>query len=182
MRDKMISTMLRLAVCPGECDSSDVCAMCAYCGKSNCEEQLRADAVELLKQYEASRQVAAKPQSFNLEMRTTEIIHEIGVPAHIKGYRFLRSAVVHAVHDHNLIDAITKELYPMVAKEFATTPSRVERAIRHAIEIAWDRGDLDVLQKWFGFTVSNIKGKPTNGEFIALVSDKLRLEMREEAK
>ena len=182
MRDKMISTMVKLAVCPGECDSSDVCAMCTYFGKSNCEEQLRADAVELLKQYETSRQATAKPQSFDLETRTTEIIHEIGVPAHIKGYRYLRSAIIHAVHDHNMLDGITKDLYPTVAKEFNTVPSRVERAIRHAIEVAWDRGDIDTLQKWFGFTVSNLKGKPTNSEFIALVSDKLRLEMREEVK
>ena len=102
----------------------------------------------------------------------TSIIHEIGVPAHIKGYQYLREAIMIAVQDMDVINAITKVLYPQVAKTFATTPSRVERAIRHAIEVAWDRGDLETLQRFFGYTVSNTKGKPTNSEFIALNADK----------
>ena len=102
------------------------------------------------------------------------IIHEIGVPAHIKGYQYLREAIIIAVNDMDVINAITKVLYPQVAKTFQTTPSRVERAIRHAIEVAWDRGDLDTLQRFFGYTVSNTKGKPTNSEFIALIADKLK--------
>jgi two-component system response regulator (stage 0 sporulation protein A) len=105
----------------------------------------------------------------------TEIIHEIGVPAHIKGYQYLRESIIQTVKDMSLMNAVTKALYPMVAKKFSTTPSRVERAIRHAIEVAWDRGDIEVLQKYFGYTVSNSKGKPTNSEFIALISDKLNL-------
>ena len=114
----------------------------------------------------------------NIETMVTNIIHDIGVPAHIKGYQYLREAIIIAVEDMDVINAITKILYPQVAKTFQTTPSRVERAIRHAIEVAWDRGDLDTLQKFFGYTVSNTKGKPTNSEFIALIADKLQLQMR----
>ena len=114
----------------------------------------------------------------NIETMVTSIIHEIGVPAHIKGYQYLREAIIIAVNDMDVINAITKVLYPQVAKAFGTTPSRVERAIRHAIEVAWDRGDLDTLQRFFGYTVSNTKGKPTNSEFIALIADKLQLELK----
>ena len=114
----------------------------------------------------------------NIEAMVTSIIHEIGVPAHIKGYQYLREAIIIAVNDMDVINAITKVLYPQVAKAFQTTPSRVERAIRHAIEVAWDRGDLDTLQRFFGYTVSNTKGKPTNSEFIALIADKLQLQLK----
>ena len=113
-----------------------------------------------------------------IESMVTSIIHEIGVPAHIKGYQYLREAIIIAVNDMDVINAITKVLYPQVAKTFQTTPSRVERAIRHAIEVAWDRGDLDTLQRFFGYTVSNTKGKPTNSEFIALIADKLQLQLK----
>ena len=113
-----------------------------------------------------------------IESMVTGIIHEIGVPAHIKGYQYLREAIIIAVGDMDVINAITKVLYPQVAKTFQTTPSRVERAIRHAIEVAWDRGDLDTLQRFFGYTVSNTKGKPTNSEFIALIADKLQLQLK----
>ena len=117
----------------------------------------------------------------NIEAMVTSIIHEIGVPAHIKGYQYLREAIIIAVNDMDVINAITKVLYPQVAKAFQTTPSRVERAIRHAIEVAWDRGDLDTLQRFFGYTVSNTKGKPTNSEFIALIADKLQLQLKSSA-
>lgn len=117
-------------------------------------------------------------KSVDLEAMVTSVIHEIGVPAHIKGYQYLREAIKIAVNDMEVINAITKVLYPQVAKAFSTTPSRVERAIRHAIEVAWDRGDLEVLQSFFGYTVSNSKGKPTNSEFIALIADKLQLQLR----
>ena len=117
-------------------------------------------------------------QQPNIETMVTNIIHEIGVPAHIKGYQYLREASIIAVGDRDVINAITKVLYPQVAKTFQTTPSRVERAIRHAIEVAWDRGDLDTLQRFFGYTVSNTKGKPTNSEFIALIADKLQLQLK----
>ena len=114
----------------------------------------------------------------NVVAMVTSMIHEIGVPAHIKGYQYLREAILIAVNDMEVINAITKVLYPQVAKTFATTPSRVERAIRHAIEVAWDRGDLDTLQRFFGYTVSNTKGKPTNSEFIALTADTLQLQLK----
>lgn len=114
----------------------------------------------------------------NLESQVTAIIHEVGVPAHIKGYQYLREAILIAVQDMDVINAVTKVLYPEVAKRFGTTASRVERAIRHAIEVAWDRGDLETLQKYFGYTVSNTKGKPTNSEFIAMIADRLCLDMK----
>ena len=113
-----------------------------------------------------------------LKNLVTSVIHEIGVPAHIKGYQYLREAIMIAVDDMDVINAVTKVLYPEVAKRFNTTPSRVERAIRHAIEVAWDRGDLETLQKYFGYTVSNAKGKPTNSEFIAMIADRLVLEQK----
>ena len=121
---------------------------------------------------------ARRTDKTSIEGLVTGIIHEIGVPAHIKGYQYLREAIIIAVNDMDVINAITKVLYPQVAKTFQTTPSRVERAIRHAIEVAWDRGDLDTLQRFFGYTVSNTKGKPTNSEFIALIADKLSLQLK----
>ena len=122
------------------------------------------------------RSVAAQSrQDMDLEAVVTDIIHEIGVPAHIKGYQYLREAIILTINDMDMINAVTKVLYPEVAKRFSTTPSRVERAIRHAIEVAWDRGDVEVLQKFFGYTVRGIKGKPTNSEFIAMIADNLSL-------
>jgi len=118
-------------------------------------------------------------QEQSLESVVTEVIHEVGVPAHIKGYQYLREAIILTIKDMEVINAVTKVLYPAVAKKFNTTPSRVERAIRHAIEVAWDRGDLETLQKFFGYTVSNIKGKPTNSEFIAMIADRLSLQRRD---
>jgi two-component system response regulator (stage 0 sporulation protein A) len=112
----------------------------------------------------------------DLAITITDIIHQLGVPAHIKGYHYLRCAIVSAYHEPELLDSVTKQLYPRVASQFGTTPSRVERAIRHAIEIAWDRGNLDTLNSFFGYTVNTCKGKPTNSEFIALITDKLRLQ------
>ena len=116
--------------------------------------------------------------SSTLEMRVTEIIHQIGVPAHIKGYQYLRDSILMAIEDEEIINAVTKRLYPAVAKKHGTTSSRVERAIRHAIEVAWDRGDVDVLNSYFGYTIHNGRGKPTNSEFIAMISDKFRLQLK----
>ena len=118
------------------------------------------------------------PRDLDIEMRVTNIIHEIGVPAHIKGYQYLRDAITMTVNDMNTINAITKYLYPTVAKKYKTTSSRVERAIRHAIEVAWDRGDVEVLNSFFGYTVSNVKGKPTNSEFISMIADRIRLQIK----
>lgn len=124
-----------------------------------------------------------RPQHFsssprNLEVEVTSIMHEIGVPAHIKGYQYLRDAIIMVVKDLDVINSITKQLYPSIAREYNTTPSRVERAIRHAIEVAWSRGQVDAIDSLFGYTVNLGKGKPTNSEFIAMVADKLRLELK----
>ncbi|MDF2841938.1 MAG: spo0A [Herbinix sp.] len=114
----------------------------------------------------------------NLESDVTNIIHEIGVPAHIKGYQYLRDAIMMSVNDAEMLNSITKLLYPSIAKRHKTTPSRVERAIRHAIEVAWSRGKMEMIDELFGYTVSNGKGKPTNSEFVALIADKIRLEYK----
>lgn len=157
-----------------------------------CSEQVVTEAVELGASYFFSKPCeenavldrmhalftpAEQPErSTDLKNLVTSVIHEIGVPAHIKGYQYLREAIMITVKDMDVINAVTKVLYPEVAKRFGTTASRVERAIRHAIEVAWDRGDLETLQKYFGYTVSNAKGKPTNSEFIAMIADRLVLE------
>ena len=114
----------------------------------------------------------------NLETDVTEIIHEIGVPAHIKGYQYLRDAIIMSVNDMDMLNSITKVLYPTIAKKYQTTASRVERAIRHAIEVAWSRGKMDTIDEMFGYTIHNGKGKPTNSEFIALITDRIRLEYK----
>lgn len=114
----------------------------------------------------------------DLEKDVTDIIHEIGVPAHIKGYQYLREAIMVSVNDIEMLHSITKILYPTIAKRFQTTPSRVERAIRHAIEVAWNRGKMETLDGLFGYTINTGKGKPTNSEFIALIADKIRLQYR----
>ena len=117
----------------------------------------------------------------NLETDVTNMIHEIGVPAHSKGYQYLRDAIMMAVEDMNMLNSITKILYPTIAKNHKTTPSRVERAIRHAIEVAWSRGKMDTIDELYGYTVSVGKGKPTNSEFIALIADKIRLDYKKHA-
>lgn len=114
----------------------------------------------------------------DLEVVVSQIMHQIGVPAHIRGYQYLREAIILSVNNSEMISSVTKILYPTVAKTFKTTPSRVERAIRHAIEVAWDRGDVDVLSSYFGYTIQNERGKPTNSEFIAMISDNLKLRMK----
>ena len=114
----------------------------------------------------------------DMEAQVTKIIHQIGIPAHIKGYQYLRSAILMTIEDNEIINSVTKILYPSVAKKYATTTSRVERAIRHAIEVAWDRGDIDTLNSYFGYTIQNNRGKPTNSEFIAMIADNLRLKYK----
>ncbi|MGN1346125.1 MAG: sporulation transcription factor Spo0A [Eubacteriales bacterium] len=129
----------------------------------------------------ASRDSAEKDESaltHDLETQVTRIIHQIGVPAHIKGYQYLRTAILMTISDNDIINSVTKVLYPSVAKKYQTTTSRVERAIRHAIEVAWDRGDVDTLNSYFGYTIQNSRGKPTNSEFIAMIADNLRLKYK----
>ena len=114
----------------------------------------------------------------DLESQVTKIIHQIGIPAHIKGYQYLRTAILMAIEDTDIINSVTKILYPSVAKKYGTTTSRVERAIRHAIEVAWDRGDVDTLNSYFGYTIQNSRGQPTNSEFIAMIADNMRLKYK----
>lgn len=121
-------------------------------------------------------QSVGKPR--DLEKDVTDMIHEIGVPAHIKGYQYLREAIMMSVEDNEMLGSITKVLYPSIAKKYQTTPSRVERAIRHAIEVAWSRGRMETLDALFGYTINTGKGKPTNSEFIALIADKIRLQYK----
>ena len=156
----------------------------AYFLQKPCESQLLFSRIRMVVGRGASQSAAIRlrRQEPSLEARITEIIHEIGVPAHIKGYQYLRDAIAITVSDPEAINAVTKVLYPAVARHFSTTPSRVERAIRHAIEVAWDRGDLETIQKYFGYTVSNLKGKPTNSEFIAMIADRLLLQQHAEQK
>lgn len=144
----------------------------AYCMLKPVDAGLLAERIKKLQKRGGP---ALARDSFDLEAQVTKIIHQIGVPAHIKGYQYLRTSILMAVEDAGVINAVTKVLYPTVAKQYKTTSSRVERAIRHAIEVAWDRGDVDVLNSFFGYTVQNSRGKPTNSEFIAMIADNLRL-------
>lgn len=149
----------------------------AYCMLKPIDFNALADRIKRLADKTRRRGNAKVPgrEDGDLEAQVTKIIHQIGVPAHIKGYQYLRTAIIMAINDTEVINSVTKVLYPTVAKQYGTTSSRVERAIRHAIEVAWDRGDLDVLNSFFGYTVQNSRGKPTNSEFIAMIADNLRL-------
>lgn len=148
----------------------------AYCMLKPIDFNVLGDRVKRLA-YKGRRGTASVPgrEEADLEAQVTKIIHQIGVPAHIKGYQYLRTAIIMTINNTEIINSVTKILYPTVAKQYGTTSSRVERAIRHAIEVAWDRGDLDVLNSFFGYTVQNSRGKPTNSEFIAMIADNLRL-------
>lgn len=137
---------------------------------SNSSREIKAPYIEISPENKKNEE--------NLEALVTNVIHEVGVPAHIKGYQYLREAIMMVVNDIDIINQITKQLYPEIAIKYTTTPSRVERAIRHAIEVAWGRGQTDVVESIFGYTVSAAKGKPTNSEFIAMIADKLRLELK----
>lgn len=157
-----------------------------YCIIKPCEYSALSNRLEnALKEKDnpnpGNKEDASQNSEADLETQVTKIIHQIGVPAHIKGYQYLRSAIIMTMHNTELINAITKQLYPGVAKQYGTTSSRVERAIRHAIEVAWDRGDVDVINSFFGYTVQSTRGKPTNSEFIALVADSLRLKNKNNA-
>lgn len=131
----------------------------------------------LYRQRDMSKSTAPTYQE-DMETQVTKVIHQIGVPAHIKGYQYLRTAILMTISDNEIINSVTKILYPSVAKKYSTTTSRVERAIRHAIEVAWDRGDVDTLNSYFGYTIQNNRGKPTNSEFIAMIADNMRLKYK----
>ena len=183
VKDRPVSTLILSSFARG-CMAEQVAAqggdyyMMKPCRIPSVVERVRLLAADRWGE-ENDRSAADTAARQNLEANVTAIIHEIGVPAHIKGYQYLREAIIMTVEDMDVINAVTKVLYPEVARKFGTTASRVERAIRDAIEVAWDRGDLDTLQKYFGFTVSNSKGKPTNSEFIAMIADRLVLQRRQ---
>ncbi len=138
----------------------------------------RSSSVSHTKTAEIGTDGSANELPHDIETQVTRIIHQIGVPAHIKGYQYLRCAILMTISDSDIINSVTKVLYPSVAKKYQTTTSRVERAIRHAIEVAWDRGDVDTLNSYFGYTIQNSRGKPTNSEFIAMIADNLRLKYK----
>ena len=152
----------------------------AYCMLKPVDFTALGDRVKRLADKNRRRVPARVPnrEESDLEAQVTKIIHQIGVPAHIKGYQYLRTAIIMAIKDTEVINSVTKILYPTVAKQYGTTSSRVERAIRHAIEVAWDRGDVDTLNSYFGYTIQNSRGKPTNSEFIAMIADNLRLKYK----
>jgi two-component system response regulator (stage 0 sporulation protein A) len=137
--------------------------------------QVLANRIRDLKTAPARASKGFAPMVRNLDIEVTRVIQQMGVPAHVKGYQYLRDAIILVVEEMNLMGAVTKELYPLIAEKYDTTASRVERAIRHAIELAWDRGNVDMMNKFFGYTVNMERGKPTNSEFIAMVADRLRI-------
>lgn len=141
-------------------------------------KHIQGEVLNKKKETNKYKEYSAATKEISLETRVTDMIHEIGIPAHIKGYHYLRDAILMAIEDMDVLNAITKVLYPTIAKKHQSTSSRVERAIRHAIEVAWGRGKIDILDDLFGYTISNGKGKPTNSEFIALVADTIRLEQK----
>ncbi len=164
-REVMMSGASYFAICPF--NAADLCdRIIQLCSMSGLIPKITA------------RPQAPAAEEPSLEIQVTEILHQIGVPAHIKGYHYLRDSIIMAIETPDIINAVTKQLYPNVAKRYETTASRVERAIRHAIEVAWDRGDVDILNSYFGYTIHNTRGKPTNSEFIAMISDRLRLHMK----
>lgn len=151
----------------------------AYCMSKPVDTELVVERIKRVHYTKGGADVRSRYDRDNdIESQVTKIIHRLGVPAHIKGYQYLRCAIIMTIADNEIINSVTKLLYPSVAKKYQTTSSRVERAIRHAIEVAWDRGDVDVLNSYFGYTVQNNRGKPTNSEFIAMIADNIRLKNR----
>lgn len=151
---------------------ASMCLMKPFDYSSLCEH------IDTLYRSRVSSSPEGKLNREDIETQVTKVIHQIGVPAHIKGYQYLRTAILMTISDNDIINSVTKILYPSVAKKYQTTTSRVERAIRHAIEVAWDRGDVDTLNSYFGYTIQNNRGKPTNSEFIAMIADNMRLKYK----
>ena len=156
---------------------ADLCLLKPYNIESLCEH-ISSLVTNRSRSDGAEKRAIANDRTPDIETQVTKIIHQIGVPAHIKGYQYLRTAILLTIKDSDIINSVTKILYPSVAKKYQTTTSRVERAIRHAIEVAWDRGDVDTLNSYFGYTIQNNRGKPTNSEFIAMIADNLRLKYK----
>lgn len=157
---------------------ADLCMLKPYNADSLCSHIASLASARSASSTQTGTEADADSRTPDIETQVTKIIHQIGVPAHIKGYQYLRTAILLTVKDSDIINSVTKILYPSVAKKYQTTTSRVERAIRHAIEVAWDRGDVDTLNSYFGYTIQNNRGKPTNSEFIAMIADNLRLQYK----
>ncbi len=157
---------------------ADLCLLKPYNIESLCEHINSLSKSRMNSGVQGEEKIDDGTRTPDIETQVTKIIHQIGVPAHIKGYQYLRTAILLTVNDSEIINSVTKILYPSVAKKYQTTTSRVERAIRHAIEVAWDRGDVDTLNSYFGYTIQNNRGKPTNSEFIAMIADNLRLKYK----
>lgn len=176
---KKPAVALILAVDNPRLESELLLAGAAYCFIRPFELNALANRLVLISDWSENTTFKSQEKAdSDLEIIISDIMRQIGVPAHIKGYQYLRESIALSIKDPDLMHSVTKILYPTVAKNNKTTASRVERAIRHAIEVAWDRGDVDVLSSYFGYTIQNSRGKPTNSEFIAMISDKLRLKMR----
>ena len=177
MKNEAIGTVLKLIMCPGVYNHdtpADICKVCQHRGKTNCHSHLRAEGMDMVQKCQ-EQSTAVYTGDVELEIRVTKVLHELGVPAHIRGHNYLRDAIMLTVSDPSLLNVVTKELYPAVAKQHGSSSSKVERAIRHAIEVAWCRGNIEAIHRFFGFTVNDNKGKPTNSECIAMIADKLRL-------
>lgn len=172
--DKMTNLLVHLAMCPGNYQSTcEICHDCPSCSAQNCKRDLKKKVMQLYRGESLDFE-----RTYNLERRITEVLKDLGVPTHLKGYDYLRSAIAMCVEDKYILDKITVHLYPELAKKYDTTASRIERAIRHAVEVAWSRGDLYVLNQYFGNTISLSKGKATNSEFLSCVAIQLRMEVQ----
>lgn len=176
--NNVIGALVKLAVCPGKKGCSDYCGKCEYRTIGNvCHRELQSDCMHVLQQYDfAAPQQNAVQQSDEVtrvisDREVSAVMHYLGIPANLRGYRYIRSAIIRTISDYHVVQAITKELYPAIAEEFGTTGSRVERAIRHAIEVMWERCDIEILHKLFGNSVSFSKDKPTNAEFISIMAE-----------
>lgn len=178
--NKVMNALVSLQVCPRCNGASECCKVCDFADAPDCFTKLSVECHEVLNEYFMHCKTSTvAPSVPTYDDYVTDLLREIGVPAHIKGYKYSRHAIILAAQNTEYIEYITGRLYPDTAKAFNTTPSRVERAVRHAVEVAWDRGDLEVLAKYFGNTVSSFKGKPTNSEFIATMADHVKRHFRD---
>lgn len=177
---KVMNAIVSLQVCPKCNGASECCKVCDFVDAEDCSAKLRAKCMDVLKeQFMRGKTHVVTSTAPDYEGYVSDVMREIGIPAHVLGYRYVRYAIILAANNHEYVNCITKMLYPAIAVEFDTSASRVERAIRHAIEIAWDRGDLDVLMRYFGNTIHINKGKPTNSEFIANMADHVKHHFRD---
>lgn len=173
--NKVTNLLVHLAMCPGDYQNTcEICQDCSVRSEKNCKQSLKEQVMKIYRVESLGHK-----STYDLERRIFGVLKDLGVPAHLDGYNYLRSAITMAVEDKTIMESITGRLYPEIAKRYDTTPSRVERAIRHAIEVAWDRCDIDVLKQCFGNTISPSRGKPTNSEFISCVANQLRMEVQQ---